>query len=73
MPSTACPEGSPGRLFCREVQFVIFSARPKSKSVISRLAGNIGQDEVMGFARAPKEATTIDSLIHLAWAYRQLR
>ena len=35
----------------REVQFVIFSARARSKSSINRFAGNIGQDDVMGFAR----------------------
>jgi hypothetical protein len=36
----------------REVQFVVFSTRPRSKSSINRFAGNIGQDDVMGFARA---------------------
>jgi hypothetical protein len=36
----------------REIQFVIFSVRPRSKSSMDRLAGNIGQDAVMSFARA---------------------
>jgi hypothetical protein len=36
----------------REIQFVIFSLRHRSKSSMNRLAGNISQDAVMNFARA---------------------
>jgi hypothetical protein len=35
----------------REIQFVIFSTRANSKAM-NRLAGNIGQGAIMGFARA---------------------